>query len=55
MLLQSNMCHKEESMVFTKDKLLEKYVSIYEKYIADFVPDFEVKGGTTGYVRFNDA
>ena len=42
-------------MVFPKEELLEKYVSIYEEHIADYVPDFEVKDGMTRYVRFNDA
>ena len=42
-------------MDFPKEELLEKYVNIYEEYIADYVPDFEVKDGTTRYVRFNDA
>ncbi len=42
-------------MDFPEEKLLEKYVNIYEEYIADYVPDFEVKDGTTRYVRFNDA
>ena len=42
-------------MDFPKERLLEKYVSIYEEYIADYVPDFEVADGTTRYVRFNDA
>ena len=42
-------------MDFPKEELLEKYVNIYEKYIADYIPDFEVKDGTTRYVRFNDA
>ena len=42
-------------MDFPKEELLEKYVNIYEEYIADYVPDFEVKDGTTRYVRFNDS
>ena len=42
-------------MVFPKEGLLEKYVSIYETYIADYVPDFEEKDGMIRYVRFNDA
>ena len=42
-------------MDFPKEELLGKYVNIYEKYIADYIPDFEVKDGTTRYVRFNDA
>ncbi len=42
-------------MDFPKEELLEKYVSIYEEHIADYVPDFEVKNGATRYVRFNDA
>ncbi|MCR5542631.1 MAG: hypothetical protein K6F55_00655 [Eubacterium sp.] len=42
-------------MDFPKEELLEKYVSIYEEYIAEYVPDFEVKDGASRYVRFNDA
>ncbi|MBQ3905842.1 MAG: hypothetical protein II743_03660 [Lachnospiraceae bacterium] len=42
-------------MEFPKEELLEKYVRIYEQYIAPNKPDFEVAGGTTRYVRFNDA
>ncbi len=42
-------------MDFPREELLEEYISIYEGYIADYVPDFEVKDGTTRYVRFNDA
>ena len=42
-------------MDFPKEEIMEKYVNIYEKYIADYIPDFEVKDGMTRYVRFNDA
>lgn len=42
-------------MEFPREELLEKYVRIYEEQIAPYEPDFEVAGGTTRYVRFNDA
>nr|MCR5282036.1 hypothetical protein [Lachnospiraceae bacterium] len=42
-------------MEFLRDELLEKYVSIYDQWIAPYEPDFEVEGGTIRYVRFNDA
>ena len=42
-------------MDFPREKLLEKYVQIYEKQIADYEPDFEVAGGTTRYLKFNEA
>lgn len=42
-------------MDFPREKLLEKYVQIYDQWIAPYEPDFEVAGGTTRYVRFNDA
>lgn len=42
-------------MEFPKEELLEKYVRIYEQLIAPYEPDFEVAGGTTRYVKFNDA
>ena len=42
-------------MEFPREELLEKYVRIYEQYIAPYEPDFEVAGGTTKYIRFNDA
>ena len=42
-------------MEFPREKLLNKYISIYEKWIAPYKPDFEVAGGTTRYVKFNDA
>ena len=42
-------------MDFPREELLEKYVSIYEQWIAPYKPDFEVAGGTIRYVKFNDA
>ena len=42
-------------MDFPREELLEKYIRIYEQMIAPHEPDFEVVGGTTRYVRFNDA
>ncbi len=42
-------------MEFPREKLLKKYIDIYEQYIAHYEPDFEVINGTTKYVRFNDA
>lgn len=42
-------------MEFPREELLEKYIRIYEQYVAPYEPDFEVAGGTTRYVRFNDA
>lgn len=42
-------------MDFPREELLEKYVRIYEQMIAPYKPDFEVEGGTTRYVKFNDA
>ena len=42
-------------MEFPREELLEKYVRIYEQFIAPYKPDFEVAGGTTRYARFNDA
>ena len=42
-------------MDFPQEELLKKYVSIYDKYIAEYEPDFEVAGGTVRYVRSNDA
>ena len=42
-------------MEFPREELLKKYVSIYEKWIATYEPDFEVAGGTIRYVKFNDA
>ncbi len=32
-------------MYFPKEELLKKYISVYEEYIADYVPDFEVENG----------
>lgn len=42
-------------MEFLRDELLEKYVRIYEQLIAPYEPDFELAGGTTRYLKFNDA
>ena len=42
-------------MDFPREKLLKKYIDIYEEYIARYEPDIEVMNGTTKYVRFNDA
>ena len=42
-------------MDFPREELLIKYVRIYEQWIAPYEPDFEVAGGVTRYVRFNDA
>ena len=42
-------------MDFPREELLKKYVKIYEQWIAPYEPDFEVAGGVTRYVRFNDA
>ena len=42
-------------MDFPREELLKKYVRIYEQWIASYEPDFEVEGGMTRYVKFNDA
>lgn len=42
-------------MEFQREELLKKYVNVYEQWIAPYKPDFEVAGGTTRYVKFNDA
>ena len=42
-------------MDFPREKLLKKYIDIYEEYIARYEPDIEVMNETTKYVRFNDA
>ena len=44
-----------EKMDFPREKLLKKYTDIYEQYITNYKPDFEVKNGTAGYVKFNAA
>ena len=36
-------------MEFPREELLEKYVRIYEQFIAPYKPDFEVAGGTTPF------
>lgn len=42
-------------MDFPREELLDKYVRIYDKWIAKYEPDFDVDAGTVRYVRFNDA
>ncbi len=42
-------------MDFPREELLEKYIRIYEQWVAPYTPDFEVADGTTRYIRFNDA
>ena len=42
-------------MDFPREELLQKYVNVYEQWIAPYKPDFEVAGGTIRYVKFNDA
>ncbi len=51
----TSICSKGENMDFPREKLLEKYVQIYEQRVAPYTPDFEVADGTTRYIRFNDA
>lgn len=42
-------------MDFPCEELLKKYVRIYEQSVAPYKPDFEMVGGTTRYIKFNDA
>ena len=42
-------------MEFPRAEIIEKYVRIYDQWIAKYNPDFEVEGGMIRYVRFNDA
>ena len=42
-------------MDFPRDELLNKYIRIYEQYIAPYTPNFEVADGTTRYAKFNEA
>lgn len=41
-------------MDFPREELLEKYIYLYEQYVAPYEPDFEAAGGTTRYIKFND-
>ena len=45
----------DHDLDFPREELLDKYVRIYEQWIAPYEPDFEVAGGMTRYVKFNDA
>ena len=42
-------------MDFPREELLEKYISIYEKWVSAYEPNIEEAGGMTRYVKYNNA